>query len=175
MAKQTARKAGGPAQVNSIVKKIVSKPVSKPLYPHYVDNDDYRDEKKFGSLKDLLDDNDYDFIQERSSLNITKHLSTKEEVGFGAKIASAVHTCGFIELGEIGVSYPKGNPKTLADLMDEIVVNASGYTMFINTNGVDSDSKSLEIALPLSKHWVKVKTYKNPSSGNMLTLWVTNN
>lgn len=49
------------------------------------------------------------------------------------------------------------------------------YIPYLLGARIDSDSKSLEIALPLSKHWVKVKTYKNPSSGNMLTLWVTNN
>jgi len=173
MAKQT-RKAGGPAKVTSIVKTVVSKPVSKPIYPFWEDKNSYN-EKKYGSIKDFLDDQNSGDIVEKCTINLSYNISAKEVVTVEFIASAATHTCGFIELGDIGVNYPKGNPKSLADAMDEMVVNAGGYTMFINTNGVDSDSKSLEIALPLSKHWVKVKTYKNPSSGNMLTLWVTNN
>lgn len=170
MAKQTARKAGGSAKVTSIVKKVVEKP--KSSYPYYVDEHEYGDDNKHNSLSGILDGED---VPNMEQLSVTKHLSVTEEVYLSAYINATEHTCGFIELGNLSAKYPKGKPKLLADLADEFVQNAGGYTMFMNTNGADAPSKNLEAALPLSKHWVKVKTYKNPGSGNMLTLWVTNN
>jgi len=173
MAKQT-RKAGVPAKVTTIVKKVITKqekPVKK--YPYYVDNEEYDEHPAFANMmEDKYDDTSVD---EGTDYGFSKVIDEKgDEVFFSYEVSAAVHTCGFLELGELSASSSDKNLLHLADLLDGVVSFANGCTLFMNTNGA-GHSKILEKALPLSKHWVKVKTYKNPRSGNILTLWVTNN
>lgn len=173
MAKQTA-KAGIPAKVNTIVKRVIAKqekPVKK--YPYYADDEGHEHLTFANMMEEKYDDASVD---EGIIYGFTKVINEKnDKVYLRYEVSPAAHTCGFLELGELSVTAADKNLSHLVDLLDSVVGFATGYTLFINTNGTSSTSKTLEKALPLSKHWVKVKTYKNPGSGNMLTLWVTNN
>ena len=120
MAKQT-RKAGGSVKVTSIVKTVVSKPVSKPIYPFWKDENSY-DEKKYGSIKDFLDDQNSEDIVEEGNINLSYNISAKEVVTVEFTASAATHTCGFIELGDISVNYPKGNPKFLATTTSSFLI-----------------------------------------------------
>jgi len=172
MAKQT-RKPVLPGKVTPIIKKVVAKQKkSVEKYPYYIDA---RDEEKHLTFANMMEDKYDGEAINGVNYGFTKVINEKEEVFFGYDVTAAPHTCGFLEIGEINVyCSSEKNLSHLAELLDNMVGFSKGYTMFMNTNGID-DSKILEKTLPLSKHWVKVKTYKNPGSGNMLTLWVTNN
>lgn len=174
MAKKTAR-AGVPAKVTSIVKNVVAKkPEPTSSYPYYEGGNGY---KEYNSLSKLVDDVYNNELSETGEeYDLSKTISTKETVEFGYSVESAPNTCGFLELGNLSASAPneKSYPH-LVELLDAVVQYSNGYTLFMNTNGKKGVSNLLEKVLPMTKHWVKVKTYKNPGSGNMLTLWVTNN
>lgn len=167
-----------PNKITTITKKVtVKKPIIKleKRYPfYYAENDD----RRYASLNSLIAT---EYMQRMSICSdtyyLTKQISEKENVDFSYEVSSSVYTCGFLELGELYVNSDisvKKNLTHLAELLDGIIPFTEGYTLFMNTNGKGS-SEILEKALPLTKHWVKVKTYENPGSGNTLTLWVTNN
>lgn len=158
-------------KITPVKKKILPKVSSEDKYPYYrEENKDMR----FDSLKSLMEeiyDND---VPECEIVNISKQLNSNEFVSFDCEITATTYTCGFHELGNLSTKCLDANLSHLVEILDSLVLNASGKTMFMNTNG-KYDSKILERALPKCKYWTKVKEYNNPNSGNTLTLWVTNN
>lgn len=164
--------------VKAIINKRVNATKSKPApkkkvedkYPYYT-----LDEEEFKNAKDYLEETGGFYIKDIDDLEFVKFISNRKVVKLQFSTDPATHTCGFIEVGDLSCSkVTKEDAVHLADLLDNLVILSDGYTLFMNTNG-ESYSLYLERALPLTKNWNKVKVYKNPGSGNTLTLWVTNN
>ena len=156
--------------VTSVTKKTVKPKVKQ--YPIYVDTEESDDE--YLNLSDLITD----VLHNEIEFNIQKYSDEKDFVDFHFEAESSLYTCGFLELGHLGTNVRVSHsPKKIADLsnlLDEIVTCSKGYTLFMNTDTTPVCT-AIAKALSISKYWVKVKTYLNPGSGNMLTLWVTNN
>ena len=158
--------------VTAVNKKTVNpiKPKAKQ-YPIYVDTEESDDE--YLNLSDLITD----VLHNEIEFNIQKYSDEKDFVDFHFEAESSLYTCGFLELGSLGTNARIANPKkidALSNLLDEIVTCSKGYTLFMNTDTTPVCT-AIAKALSISKYWVKVKTYINPGTKNMLTLWVTNN
>ena len=150
--------------------KVASLPLKSKVYPYYKD---LYEEKEYLNISEVICRS----MSLGESYKVEKHISNKLAVAFCFKTDGTWYTCGFIELGELSTSAKINNSSTilvLADLLDEVVTCSKGYTLFMNTNEYH-DCKAIAAAAAISKYWTKVKTYINPGTKNMLTLWVTNN
>lgn len=158
-------------KIKPVKKKILPKVSSEDKYPYYrEENKDMR----FDSLKSLMNEVYCNDVSEYGEVNLSKQLNSNEFVSFDCEINATRHTCGFHEVGDLSTKCLDANLSHLVEILDSLVLNANGKTMFMNTNG-KYDCIILEKALPKCKYWTKVKEYNNPNSGNTLTLWVTNN
>ncbi len=82
--------------------------------------------------------------------------------------------CGIRDLGELSISSNFPIP-TATKILDSFIKNShKGYTFTMSTNGI-GQNKTFELALAKCEYWTKIKTFKNANSGNMVTLWVSNN
>ncbi len=152
-------------------RKVQPEKIKPKQYPVYEDNEG--DEQEYLNLSEIINSK----LHNQDCYNITRYQSEKNSVNFEFEAEASEYTCGFLELGNLATDVKHTSPEKVAqlsNLLDEIVTCAKGYTLFINTNG-DRDCITIAKALSISKNWVKVTTYLNPGSGNMLTLWVTNN
>lgn len=152
------------------VKSVQVKKLKK--YPFYIDNDD-NDDDQYEDLSIIIAGK----LHNCESYSITRYANEKESVNFSFEADASTYTCGFLELGDLStdaVSNNKSNIINLSNLLDEIVTCSKGYTLFMNTVN-KGDCLKIEKALTISKYWTKVKTYINPGTKNMLTLWVSNN
>lgn len=160
--------------VNQIVKKVVTrKVVEVSKYPSFED----KNGSKHANLSRAMNADGYENMASIKSNDyiIIKNIGPGQELRFEFAVNATEHTCGFLELGDLGITDSTRNFKEVAQLLDEIVECSGGYTLFMNTNGKTAASILLEKALPFSKHWAHIKKYNNPNSKNTLTLWVTNN
>lgn len=159
------------SKVTSVISKKVRPLPKKPkVYPFYT----YPDEnEEYSNISDVINDD----MGSGESFDVTKHLSSLLTVDFSFTTDASQHTCGFIEVGELSTNARTDYPSSinaLSGLLDDIVTCSKGYTLFMNTNE-SKCCKAIAAAAAKSAYWVKVKTYLNPGSKNMLTLWVTNN
>lgn len=88
------------------------------------------------------------------------------------ELGQSPYCCGFREVGDLQLT--KGTKiEFITNILDALVVK-NPYTMYINTNAKGS-SIEYEKALAKCKYWQKVKTYKNPGSSSIITLWISKN
>jgi len=87
--------------------------------------------------------------------------------------STLAYCCGITELGNFRINV-NIKIEDLTKFFDLLVAGITNHTLIINTNGID-DSKTLETALVKCKNWTAVKKFKNSNSGNMITIWISNN
>lgn len=105
------------------------------------------------------------------AINIINPILPKNWMAFN--IEDLPYCCGINELGDLECdkNFPTDQ---LTKILDMYISNGSQKTSIINTNGNGSCIK-YEIALAKCKNWTLVKTFKSPSSGNTIKMWISNN
>lgn len=141
-----------------------AKTLSKVKYPlFYFEDLEIKNLKNFA--QDIRDDGDL--------YEITIKTSEKDKFNFIFRTSSSVYCCGFIELGDFTMPYYKNEDQTEAlRILFENFGSHSEFQLFICT--ISNTCLILENALKQCKNWTKVKTFDNPNTNNLITLWVSN-
>lgn len=79
--------------------------------------------------------------------------------------------CGISEIGSI---YYKGEIPGIEYFLDQLAILFKGKTLMINTIQT-GDSSAIANHLQKCVNWTKVKTFKNNSTPNTITIWISRN
>jgi hypothetical protein len=120
----------------------------------------------FGSIEELIQDS-----IELSNGNSYAIEISKKNLCF--MVEQLPYCCGICEIGELGANKDIHIPD-LTKFLDLIINQEKGITYMINTNG-KADSIIFEKALAKCKNWICVKSFKNASSNNIISMWVSKN
>lgn len=152
------------ATITKITNKKVASP-KKKIEPTYRNNNN---NFECICVEELLSDLNDDFDFEYASVDVELDNKTVSFETTGLK-----NCCGVIELGNLECQNTV-KLDDLAEFLDGIVSIGGGLTFMINT--VSSGScATFEKALAKCKYFTKVKSFKNPNSGNIITTWLSNN
>ena len=157
------------ATVKKITKNKILPSIKKEL-SQYIDF--YDGDKEFISLEQLALNNKQD-----NDDSDTMHKIGINDVIFRYSLQNLPFCCGIIELGSISILNESGkviNFNELSKYIDLIIQDMPGKTLIINTNGTGY-SAILEKALIKCKNLVSIKKFKNSSSKNTITIWLSNN
>jgi hypothetical protein len=98
---------------------------------------------------------------------------TGQEYHLYGTLSTLPHCCGIREVGDLSISkdFPQ---KLFNEFMKAFTSYYKGTTFIINTNN-KNDSIIFERLLAKCPYFVDIKRFINKTSGNIITLWVSNN
>lgn len=141
-----------------------AKTLPKVKYPLF-----YLGSREIPSLENFSKDIGVD----EDSYKITIKTSEKDIFNFKFSASSTHHCCGFVELGNFSMPYYENKTQTEAlRILFENFGKHTEYQLFACT--VDDGCRILEDALEECKNWTNVKSFDNPNSSNVITLWISN-
>ena len=153
--------------LKKVIKPVLlptAKTLPKVKYPLF-----YLGSREIPNLKNFSQD----LGEDGDSYIITIKTSEKDKFNFKFNTSSSSHCCGFIELGDFTMPYYENEIQTEAlRVLFENFGSHSEFQLFTCT--IDDGCKILEDALKECKHWTKVKSFDNPNTNNLITLWVSN-
>lgn len=127
---------------------------------------------KFGVVDIINDEDDY---YQYNNVSFQIKTDNKSTFSFCFEITEFPGNCSIFVLYELKLTTKETENLTLKELitiLDSLIKR--GFTFSITTNGTKS-YKIIEAALNKSKYWTKVKSYKSASSGNIISIYMTNN
>jgi hypothetical protein len=94
-------------------------------------------------------------------------------------VANTPFCCGVIEIGElecddINVLTIEQRKKLINTIMDDLDKDFGERAFMINLNG-NNDCDQFRLLIEDDTFFSCVKTFKNPSSGNIIEIWISNN
>lgn len=127
------------------------------LEPYWALPDETQEEQEEDIISNIID----------SSFYFT--INDKEVIAF--ETDTLRHTCGIIEFGQLEKIHKSLTKDQFNNLMGFIVTNLK-YTFIINTLN-KGNSSSWNKYLKDCPYFNKIKTFKNPNSGNNINVWIS--
>ena len=171
--------------MNTTIKKVTKKVPLKKSTSKVLYRFNNRDHHSVSSLIDSImgyieEDNENNMDLEDDGLEFEIFINNKN---LKFVLSKNRFCCGLLEIGGLSFTLINSNTikaldadteKLFADLMDELINIRDGNTLMLTTNGKDI-SLHFEKVLSKSDSWTAIKSYRNSNSGNIVTIWISNN
>lgn len=136
------------------------------------------------TVQEILENDEFDAEFSSSDQLVFKQVKGLQ---LSFDVGELNHCCGALLLGSFSIAcIPDSHKKKIwAELQPEMIELFNGLPQLLSNKGLtltctttsekDSPSKLVGHVLEKCSFWTAVKTWKNKNSGNLITLWVSNN